>query len=138
MTYETLSALDTEKMSEEEARVTAIEILRDELTGEKRALRRLTVFMIVLILIAFGAALITGNAECLIIGLLLGILECCFELNYDGRKLRRIYKKALAAFENGTYEGSCVAFVRDFRAEAIRKHEELQKYMKKPKDVNRE
>ena len=76
-------------------------------------------------------ALITKSAEGLIVGFILGILEFCFELNHDERKRCRKYrKKILPAFKSGTYDGSYVAFVRDFRAEAIRKHEELQKYMK--------
>ena len=137
MTDEALFALDTEHMSEEEARLAGIRILRDEIAKEKRALPYLYGFMFFLILVAFGVALLTGRAEGLIIGFLIGLIECCFELNHDERKRLRKYKKEiLPAFENGTYEGSYVAFVRDFREEAEQKRKELQKYMKKRDDGN--
>ena len=139
MTHEALSALDTENMTEEEARLIGIDILTDEIANERRALGCLAWAIIILAAIAFIIALITKSAEGLIVGFILGILEFCFELNHDERKRCRKYrKKILPAFKSGTYDGSYVAFVRDFRAEAIKKHEELQKYMKKPEDVNRE
>ena len=135
MTNEALFAIDTAKMTEEEARLAGIEILRDEIASEKRALPYLYVFMFFVMLIAFCVALLTGRAEGLIVGFLLGMIECCFELNHDERKRLRKYKKELLpAFESGTYEGSYITFVRDFQEEADRKRKELQKYMKKRDD----
>ena len=135
MTNEALFSIDTAKMTEEEARLAGIEILRDEIASEKRALPYLYVFMFFVMLIAFCVALLTGRVEGLIVGFLLGMIECCFELNHDERKRLRKYKKELLpAFESGTYEGSYIAFVRDFQEEADRKRKELQKYMKKRDD----
>jgi hypothetical protein len=132
MTQEELCALDTENMSEEEARLAGIEVLKDELTRTDRALRYLFVFILLLMLIAFGVALLAGRPEGLIVGFLLGVLEFCLEINHDERKQRRVYKKEiLPAFESGTYEGSYAAFLRDFQAETIRKNRELQEHMKK-------
>ena len=121
-------------MSKEEARLTGIRILNEEIAGEGRALRYLGVFIFVLVLVAFGAAMLMRNAENVIVFLILGILECCFEINSDERKRRRQNRKLIRAFENGTYEGSYVAFLRKYQEDTKENQKKLQQYMKKKED----
>lgn len=131
MTPEELQAADPDQLSDEEARQAAIALLKEELRGTKRVVPFIVGCLIVLMLIGFGWVWLTGQAEGLIAGFVMGLGGICLEgLSGECGEWRR-NRRALKALEARTFEGSPAALLREIRDRRLKRQEELEKYRKK-------
>ena len=138
MKTEEILTIDTEKMSEEEARQKAIELLKDEMAVRKL----LWVALIICILICIPIAFLYFSLEekpnvfsvilILPVAILGGLLYGFFEGIINSFTELRQYRKDLAAFKNMSYEGSYVAYIRKYQAKKAEEDASLKKHMKKP------